>query len=104
MKEIVIDGVVYEPKTPEAPRGPLTLVVLDNGFIFVGKLEKAKDVAASWRLSQCENVRHAKDVGIGGLTKGAKYASAVLDASEPITFRTRRIVYTSQLPEGWHDI
>ena len=76
------------------------LVVLDNGWIFHGNLLPDDD-GETYRLTSCVNVRRWESVGFGGLTKGAKHANAVLDASEPIRFKDRRVVFSVPTCGNW---
>ena len=40
-KEIVVDGVVYVPKEP--PSGEIKIVVLERGFVYVGRYSEDGD-------------------------------------------------------------
>ncbi len=97
-RTIKINGETYiheDDATQSKPNGPLTMLVLHRGFIFVGEWDGAT-------LSNASNVRRWDNkVGVGGLTQGAKYAAATLDKCQPVTPEASAILYHSRLPEGW---
>ena len=99
---LTIDGetanYVREDSIPkqQAPSGPLSIVVLTAGWIFVGRWDGTA-------ITEAQNVRYFKKVGFGGLTQGAKHAGATLDDSRDITPNSSAILFTAPLPEGWHN-
>ena len=93
---ITVDGETY---TKRIKQGPLTMVVLDKGFIFVGKLD---DTAEYWRLTDVQNVRSWDKGGFWGLALGAKASGATLDPTADITFLD--YVFLGELPEGWEEL
>lgn len=94
-KTIVVDSVTYHR---ESCCGDKTLVVLDNGFIFVGLLSGEKE---ELKLTSCFNVRKWSSGGIGGLSMGCSASQAVLDEHADIKFSRARVVYTTLLKEDW---
>lgn len=92
---IVIDGVTYRMVESD---GDLTLVVLDNWFIFVGKISEHN---SGLKLSCCSNVRKWEKGGIGGLSLSKKDSGAVLDPHADIEFSSDRVVYRTVLGENW---
>jgi len=99
---LTIDGktenYVPESSVLERPKasGPMSIVVLTSGWIFVGRWDGTT-------ITEAENVRYFKKVGFGGLTQGAKHAGATLDKSRDVRPNASAILFTAQLPEGWHD-
>jgi len=80
------------------------LVVLDRGWIFHGNLIPLETPTGSYNLTSCVNVRYFKKVGFGGLTKGAKYAEAILDPCEPISFKEPKVIFKVATKSDWRDI
>lgn len=99
---MTIDGesaeYVRADSVPEAapPHGPLTMLVLHRGFIFVGEWDGVT-------LTRAKNVRRWTEGGIGGLTLGAKSSKAVLDPHADVKPSLGAILHTSPLPKGWAD-
>jgi hypothetical protein len=77
------------------------IVVLHQGWIFKGNLKKESD--NTYILTDCYNVRSWKKVGFGGLTKGAKFSSAILDKSNPIMFNEKQCVLKTPLNRNWEN-
>ena len=80
------------------------LIVLDRGWIFHGNLIPPESKDGDYMLTSCVNVRYFKKVGFGGLTKGAKFAEAILDDSEPLTFKEDKIIFKVPTKETWRNI
>lgn len=76
--------------------GPLSLVVLHRGWIFVGRFDGET-------ISECHNVRHFSKVGFGGLSQGAKHAQAKLDKCRDVRVDPAALMFTVPLAEGWYD-
>lgn len=96
---ITIDGERFiREGSIEAPRqdGPLTILVLTAGWIFVGQWDGKT-------LTAAQNVRYFKKVGFGGLTQGAKHAEAILDECRDVTPSQSAILFTAPLPQGWEN-
>lgn len=99
-KTITIDDVQYVRADSQPKPGPLTLVVLPRGFIYVGKLDKSGDW---WTLRNASNVRKWSSGGFGGLTLGAKSSGAALDKCSDLAFAEEAVVSIHPLAEGWAD-
>ncbi len=91
---------VRKDSIPEAvkPSGPLSIVVLHRGWMFVGRWDGESGV-----ISQCENIRSFKSVGFGGLTQGARTAGAKLDKCRDVTVDPSAYMFHVPVAEGWHD-
>ena len=68
MKEIVIDGVVFVPKTA-APAGNRAVVVVDRGWIFAGDVE---DKDGRIRLTRCVWVFRWESIGFAAMVETEK--------------------------------
>jgi len=97
---ITIDNVQYIRADSKPKAGPLELVVLPRGFIYVGELS----MTDGWyTLTSASNVRKWSKGGFGGLTLGARSSGAVLDACCDISFAESAIVSVHHLPDGWEN-
>ena len=83
------------PAAP-APNGPLSLVVLTSGWIFVGRFDGEV-------ITECHNVRSWSSVGYGGLSQGAKHSKAKLDKCRDVAVNAPALLFSTPLAEGWHD-
>ena len=79
------------------------IVVLDKGWIFHGNLIPPNDACDEYKLTSCVNIRYFKKVGFGGLTKGAKYADAILDPSENISFKEASLIFKVATKDDWRN-
>ena len=95
---LTIDGepVVFVRKDSISEPGPLTMLVLHRGFIFVGKWDGKT-------LRGCQNVRKWSSGGFGGLTLGAKSSGATLDACCDMTPPNEAVLNVLPLHEGWEN-
>ena len=91
---------VLKSATENCVTGTDAIVVLDRGWIFQGSLsyEPETDV---YTLVDCVNIRKWESGGFGMLTKSPKKASAVLDNSEPIKFKSNALIMSVPVKEGW---
>jgi len=101
-ERIVINDVEYAPVSEKEEYGPLTLVVLDRGFIYVGKLARDEGGRA-YSLTGASNVRKWDKGGFGGLTCGAESSEAMLDECYDVTWPPGTEISTHALPLGWKD-
>jgi hypothetical protein len=80
--------------------GTRRIVVLDKGFVFVGNLSEMGEQGV-YTLTDCHNIRRWQRNGIGGLSRGAKFADATLDKSADIQFHRSAMIFTVRISEGW---
>ena len=93
--EMQINGKTWVPKSQaSAPNGPMSMLVLHRGFIFVGHWDGETMAGAS-------NVRKWSTGGMGGLSLGAKSSGAVLDKCRDLTPAPSAILFVSPLPKDW---
>lgn len=100
-KTISIDGVDYIRADFQPKPGPLSLVIMHRGFIYVGEVEEQDDGDLS--INNASNVRKWSSGGIGGLTLGAKSSGAVLDKCADLVVPSHAVLSAHSLPEGWGD-
>ena len=84
------------------PTGERRLVVLDKGFIFIGKLSKPDD-DGWYSLSSVYNVRKWSENGFGGLTIGGTFSGATLDASTDIKFHQSVLKFLVPISVDWEN-
>ena len=75
VKEIIIDGFTYVPKTSQAPSGPRCVVVVDRGWIFAGDVER-KD--GRIRISNAIHVFRWESIGFDGMLADPKSPKVTL--------------------------
>lgn len=78
------------------------IVVLDRGWIFHGNLIPQDD-GESYRLTSCVNIRRWSKNGFGGLSKGAEFAGATLDACDPISFKEKALIFAVRTSNDWRE-
>ena len=99
MKKEALDAInTLTSLMANCQEGDRHIVVLDRGWIFVGDLTIKDGVGT---LTNCHNVRKWTGGGFGGLTKGAKSSSAVLDSCAPIRFSEDAPIFVVPVGEGW---
>ena len=96
---LTIDGVEYE-RIDGRIAGPRHIIVVDNGWIFVGNLTENErgDIV----ITKARNVRSFESVGFGGLTKDPKSANVKLDPVADLIIRKDREVFRVPVPEDWN--
>ena len=95
-ERIEINGATYVLQGTQPPKGPLSLLVLHRGFIFVGEWDGET-------LTNASNVRKWSSGGFGGLTMGAKSSGATLDPCSDLTPMPEAIISVHGLRSGWSD-
>jgi hypothetical protein len=93
---ITIDGTEY---TRVEINGDRHILVLDNGFIFVGNVYESD----GWiHVSRAHNIRRWEKGGFGGMTLGAKSSGAVLDETAPFKVPSRVEIFRVPISESWY--
>jgi hypothetical protein len=95
-KQVVIDGEVY---TRTADLGPIKIVVLDRGFVYVGRV--AEDPAGVVIHGARCLVRWGTTNHLGELVNGP-LAKTKLGAACVVRARTEQIIHTIEVSQdGW---
>ena len=76
------------------------IVVLDRGWIFVGRLTLLED-EESYILTECKNIRRWSSGGFGGLTKSCSESGAETDDCRAIKFRKKAMIFCVPIGEDW---
>lgn len=97
-ERIEINGATYLLEWSGAGPGPLKLLVLQRGFIYVGEWDEDECF-----LRNASNVRKWESGGFGGLTLGARSSGAVLDECTDFSPNYDAVLSVHDLPEGWLD-
>lgn len=91
--------VLEENMCPRGDDKGKCIVVLDRGWIFVGKLTRVDD--DGYLLTECSNIRKWSTGGFGGLTKSSATSGAVQDSCSPIKFRDKSMLFYVPVSEEW---
>jgi len=82
----------HEPNSVKKEDRGINIVVLLNGWIYVGKLEKNGN---EFTLSNCANIRKwGTTGGLGQIAKDGPTDNTIMDKSEPITFNEVNMIHS----------
>lgn len=98
MKDIVIDG---ERFVRARDSGPIKIVVLDRGFIYVGRVEE-DDASITIRGARCL-IRWGTEKHLGQLVDGPCEATSLGDGCT-VQCRVERVIHTIEVSQNaWTD-
>jgi hypothetical protein len=98
-KTVTIDGVEYvRADGIDPPAGDLKIVILQRGWVFIGRLAKDGD---TYTLSGAKNIRvWGTSNGLGQLAVDGPTSKTVLDPAGRVTFHELTVVATLDTDES----
>lgn len=95
MKEIVVDGETFVPKTSSSP---VKIVILQRGWVMVGRFSRAGDDCV---LEDASVIRiWGTDKGLGQIALNGPTPKTVLDATGRVEFHILTVVAALDAVEG----